>query len=182
MCVRLLRINDMNCNNKVLIIKLNNNDFEQFYNNKIKEYGIDVWDVESLRTHRSKRPIRNMLSCIKYIFDREFKKDIKKYEYIIIFEDQGLIPVLSFLKNKDTKLILWNWNIMSHKRANRKNVFKNRCQIWTFDKSDAEKYGWKCNEQFYFNPEKKIARINNDTQTAFCACVDKGRYITLAIK
>lgn len=92
------------------------------------------------------------------------------------------MPLIYRLKSKDTKLILWNWNIVSHKRANRENVFKNRCQIWTFDKSDAEKYGWKCNEQFYFKPEKEMARINNDTQRAFCACVDKGRCATLSAR
>lgn len=162
---------------KCLIIKSDENQFERFYNEKMNFYGVDVKNYRVFRNTNSdtNKLIKLFEYLVKLIFPFS-KNKYKKYDTIIVFDDEKVVPLIYRLKSKDTKLILWNWNIVSHKRANRENVFKNRCQIWTFDKSDAEKYGWKCNEQFYFKPEKEMARINNDTQRAFCACVDKGRY------
>lgn len=166
----------MNLGHKnILIIKLNNNEFEQFYNKKIAEFGIDVWDIESLRTHKTKQPIRNMLSSMRCFWDKEIRNSISKYDHIIIFEDQGLVPIISLIKRKKANIILWNWNIMPFKKAKRENMFFRLCQIWTFDKSDARKYGWKFNEQFYFRPEN-VRKVKNNIPIAFCACADKNRY------
>ena len=166
----------MNC----LIIKSDENQFERFYNENINSYGVDVLNYRVFRNTSSDKNKLNKLFeyLIKLIFPFS-KNKYKNYDTIIIFDDEKLVPLMYRLKGKSTKLILWNWNIISLKKANIENMFKNKCQLWTFDKTDADKYGWKYNEQFYFKPATEMVDTHNNKQTAFCACVDKGRYIVM---
>lgn len=83
-------------------------------------------------------------------FFNNWRKDIKKYNEIIIF-DSGYSPLITKYikkKNKNCKIILYFWNCISE---NKLKVFsdKNIDEFWTFDLGDSEKYKINYNPQFY---------------------------------
>lgn len=83
-------------------------------------------------------------------FFNNWRKDIKKYNEIIIF-DSGYSPLITKYikkKNKNCKIILYFWNCISE---NKLKVFsdKNIDEFWTFDKNDSNSYKIKYNPQFY---------------------------------
>lgn len=161
-------------NKNILIIKEDSNDFERFYNNNIKQCGVDVATPDQFRLRKGNK-IKKILNLVKSFFILKNEIDIKKYDLIIVFEDVKIIPIIYTHKKRKTKIILWNWNIKTNFQAKQQSRYANICDIWTFDENDSKKYGWKLNNQFYFNIKLPIHN-NGDKIKAFLACVDKGRY------
>lgn len=158
----------------ILIIKEDNNDFEKFYNDHIIECGVDVATPDQFRL-RTGNKLKKIINLIKSFFVFNGNVDLKKYNLIIIFEDAKIIPIVYRHKKRTAKIILWNWNIKTNVQANEEKRYEKLCEIWTFDKNDAQKYKWRLNSQFYFNL-KLSPVIKGENKSAFLACVDKGRY------
>ena len=84
------------------------------------------------------------------IFLDDWKKNIKKYDTIIIF-DNAYRPVISKYiksKNPDCKIIFYFWNNINQNNK----IFLSDINIdefCTFSKSDSEEYNIKYNPQFY---------------------------------
>ena len=90
-----------------------------------------------------------------------WKKDIKKYKTIILF-DFGYYSAISHYikrKNKNCRLILWIWNPCNDFIFKKYGADKCIDEFWTYDKAGSEKYGFSYNTQFY-NKEFNIKENN----------------------
>ena len=108
----------------------------------------------------------------KYYF--EWKKNIKNYDKIIIF-DNGYIEAISKYiksKNKKCKIILYLWNNMTHFNP---DIIKDKYvdEIWTFNYKDSIKYALKYNPQFY-SKNVNISSNIEENRVVFVGR-DKGR-------
>lgn len=163
---------------KILIVKWSNNAFENFFSEQMKCHGVDVIEPIDLRTIRPNQKVRNLLRNLKAMAFGVKGVNLQAYDLIISFEDVRGIPILWWQKRKDARLILWNWNTLTPKMAARENHVAALCEIWTFDPGDAVKYQWRLNHAFFL-PVKEIPKQTSawkNVTTAFCVCVDKGRY------
>lgn len=163
--------------NEVLIIKSKSSSFESYYCEKMMDYEYDVLNLEDVLGTNIK--IKNKYSAAIYaLISGKLRSKIKNYRLIIAFSGGNLIPMLSFCKPKECRLIDWEWNI--YEKSQRIRIAKIRpfCEIWTFDENDAKKNHWKWNNQFYF-PVKNIPRKHCSKQTALFVGVDKGRFCEL---
>lgn len=134
-------------NDDFLVIKYSSrNSFEQFFSDQIQKAGVTVFDEDIIYPAPCDS---NKLKKFFKLF--EYKKMMRKYNYVILFAD-GRLPVILtyYLKKRNAKLIIWRWNSVG-KIDNAFNQLKKYGEIWTFDRKDAELNGWKLNTQFYFN-------------------------------
>lgn len=153
---------------KQLIIKDKSHNY--FFKDICKEY--NVHEMFALRTDRklyaflSKRGI--------YIFGK-WKRKIKKYNEIIIFESLYNSKVGKYIKRKNPncRLILFFWNTIIDKTREEYLKDKSIDEFWTFDPVDAKKFNINLNSQFY---TKKIKLSNHSpTIDLFFVGRDKGR-------
>lgn len=156
----------------ILIIKSNKDSFENFYNIEMTKCGVTVWDVADVESKHSNYLYRQIRVGKKVI--KKWKRTIKSYKSIIVFDSYFLIPWLYMIKRKDSSLILWKWNPANDFLAKRISNICKLCDVWTFNHKDAEKYGWKVNTQFYFRP--CIVKSNDEAMVAFFVGKDKARY------
>ena len=166
---------------EILIIKREANSFEKYYSNAIKKYGVDCE-----ATYKFENGIKDLICHIWMHFDLlgysfffgSWKKKIKQYETIIIFDWVYSHNIVRYIKkkNSDCRIIFWFWNKIE-KNMKDKMLSDNSCEYWTFDSGDAYKYNLKQNIQFYLNKElKQQKNIENDV--FFCG-KDKGRVMEL---
>lgn len=161
-------------NRKVLIIKNDSNDFEKYYNDMISLNGYHVLPTnlfDEEKTGGLKQKIKRFWKL--FFIDKNI---VSGYDMIIIFEDGGMIPFLKMKVGRNTKIVLWQWNTKSSLRAKKQEKLKKICEIWTFDSNDAKEYNWKLNNQFYCPFLGCTNTLVKEVKSAFCACVDKGRY------
>lgn len=168
---------------RVLIIKNDRNTFEAYYNREIKKHKVELrTNIEMLPFLYGKLSIRKS-DLIKGIFDLlngKFAKKISEFDVIVVFSTKAIIPVIYSLFNRNARVIYWQWNIASAEYAKKVNRVKRRCEIWTFDKKDAEKYKWKLNNQFYCPKEGIVeTKLDKKIRNAIFLGVDKGRYADL---
>ena len=116
------------------------------------------------------------LKIPKSIFFASWKKKIKKYKKVIIFDNTYDEYLTKYIKKKNPqiKIILWYWNSMVE--YNNENIAKDDSyidEIWTYNRFDAKDYGLKYNPQFY---SKKIKSVNTNIQNDIIFMGrDKGR-------
>jgi len=94
-----------------------------------------------------------------------WKYSLPRESTIILFDillDSNIINYISNEnRNKKNRLVFWFWNPVREEYI--KPLRENNWEIWTFDKSEAEKYNLKYNTQFYFNSlQPKTNEIHND--------------------
>lgn len=162
---------------KILIIKLKNSSFEEYYANNFAKYNVDVCDLQELITSEYKEglldfPMYNRVS--RYANTKKWKQ----YECIIVFDAVYLIPAVAHATDYKSKIVLWMWNTIEDYDVKRINIAKEFANIWTFDKADAEKYNLHFHEQFYFY--QKNNDIKNTNKSVFFVGADKNRmsYVT----
>lgn len=155
---------------KILIIKSNDDDFEKYFNDKIKETRkCRLMTFSDLKQIKCANKFEGIKGRILNFFAKA--KLIKEFDEIIIFDCTRLVLLCWLLKKNNARLILWHWNIVKTNGIILRlvNMF---CEQWTFDILDAKKYGWKLNTQFYFRCINKACEIK---QAFFCG-LDKGRF------
>lgn len=102
-----------------------------------------------------------------------WKKEIKKYDTVIVFANNLSWQILSYIKDKnpDARLIVWYWDTISEKNR-LPEKYKSFCEVWSFDEKDCERYGMRKNVQFYY----PMAAVNKDIlYDAMFVGLDKGR-------
>lgn len=159
---------------EVLLIKLDNNGFERFYNQKMRQAGCTVLPVSDYRREKYGVSVLRPLQVQQLT-----RRYLTHYRLIVLFEEPALFLYLQKrIDPQKTKLVMWNWNITNRTWLRGDDPLRRRCENWTFDEVDARKFGWKLNDQFYFAPEgpPQPADPAKRTLTAFSACIDKGRY------
>lgn len=159
-----------NNNYKVAIFKLDTDDFEKYYNQKLNEHGCTVFPLSEFICQnsygkRSELKVKKILAL-----------DLEKFDIIVVFDSFKVVPFIRAKMNVNAKLILWNWNKQSSMTAWKEKLVSPFCEVWTFDSNDAKKYNWKLNNQFYIPLTYKSTNLTPHQTTAFCVCLDKGRY------
>lgn len=165
---------------KTLIIKGEGSSFERYFNHQMKRKNIDI---ESVRTPQNK------IDIILYYIVKEFdlvplfafwlkgwKKKIKDYDNIIIF-DNGLTPILLKWirkKNKKARIKIWLWNIDNNYDM---NFYKKYGEVYCFDKSFANLNKIHYINQFYI--PKTYKSKSTPTNGILYVGADKMRYTFL---
>lgn len=161
-------------NSKVLILKDNYNSFEQYYLDKLNESGIDA---EFYYTSSSvlRRAFTHYALPFESLWYGAWKNNLDKYDYIIVFDSLHSINLLKYIRKRYRKrLIFWHWNpIKKDKDISIWEETKKMCEHWTFNPSDAEKYGMNLNNQFFFYQNQEDI---SKEESAFFVGTDKGRY------
>ena len=132
-----------NNNYKVAIFKLDTDDFEKYYNQKLNEHGCTVFPLSEFICQNSYGK-RTELKVKKIL-----ALDLEKFDIIVVFDSFKVVPFIRAKMNVNAKLILWNWNKQSSMTAWKEKLVSPFCEVWTFDSNDAKKYNWKLNNQFY---------------------------------
>ena len=143
------RYNDL----KTLILKSDRNEFERYYIEHMQ--GSDVlttsfyrfskhllWKIQWLHMKILNLPFQE-------IFYGNWKKNIEKFDRIIVFDENLNWNIISYLRRKNPKarIIVWYWNpINEHNLLSEK--YRDMCEVWSFDKNDCQRYGFKNNIQF----------------------------------
>lgn len=158
---------------RTLIIKSDRDAFERYYNDALRAEGCVVKAAAEYKPENenvySWKAFRRFLS-IK-------RKSLEQYDLIVVFEAASLVPFLWLKAAPGTKIVLWCWNLMGDRHAHKMKAISPFCEIWTFDRGQAQKYGWKLNDQFYCPMDVPTQQSpKRECRKAFCACVDKGRY------
>ncbi|KAF3302249.1 hypothetical protein FPV21_01850 [Carnobacterium sp. PL12RED10] len=152
-------------------------DKESMYPAQIAKRGVEVGQVY-VNQNRVAKFIRNLhiiskLPGVDIWFD-DWKKNINNYKVVIVQDSILSVPVVSYLNKyfPNIKIIVWYWNTVETTIS--VDEFKKfDCEIWTFDHMDAEKFGLKWNNQYYFN---NISLPNKETeQDIYFVGRDKGR-------
>lgn len=161
---------------KTLVIKQDGNSFERYINSEMKSDACTVESYSYISRYFQKKGLMFIIDFIKNFLSGTLHRKVKEFDTIIIFESRLLILLMFFVKRRDTKLILWQWNISDCKYAQKVNRMKRFCEIWTFDSNDAKKYGWNLNTQFYC-PKKDVQQMPayKTKNSALFVGVDKGR-------
>ena len=104
----------------------------------------------------------------------EWKKKIKKYDNVILFDNGCNKKVIEYIKreNQKCKIIYWLWNKVEKRQE---EFLSNNYidEIWTYNEADAQKYKLKTNTQF-FNKNIKLPSSLIKYDVLFCG-FDKGR-------
>lgn len=167
---------------KILIVKSFRDDFEIFCNQRMQQEGINVWsDNIDGRKYSINFVVRQLQMCFRMI-KNGWVNDIRAYKSIIIFDCHSLIPWIFLFKRRNTRIILWKWNIATPKIVRQIEIVRNLCEVWTFDMNDADQYNWCLNNQFYFYPQKQAISYflkREEKKSVFFIGKDKGRYKNL---
>lgn len=142
---------------ETLILKSDRDDFERFYIEYMQENEVSTYPFYKFHSGIGWNLI--VLWCEKLnlpfqqLFYSKWKKSIKKYNKVIVFDRNLNWNIISYLKRKnpDIRIIVWYWNMIMEKKQLIPEKYMNMCEIWSFEQEDCRKYGMKKNTQFYFN-------------------------------
>lgn len=161
-------------NSKVLILKDNYNSFEQYYLDKLNECGIDA-EFYYTSSSMLRKAFTHYALPFESLWYGGWKNNLDTYDYIIVFDSLHSANLLKYIRKKYRKrLIFWHWNpIKMDKDISIWAETKKMCEHWTFNPSDAEKYGMNLNNQFFFYQNQEDI---SKEESAFFVGTDKGRY------
>lgn len=161
---------------KILILKSDKDDFEQFYIKKMQSN--HIWTVPLYRFKNGLGWIVQVLWMEKLqlpfeqIWYGNWWRKIGDFDVVIIFDRNLSWKIIEKIKEKNPhiRVIIWYWNIITEKNliSNSKNY-----EIWSFDEGDCLKYKFEFNTQFYF-PDIELGVINYEQDVLFVG-KDKGR-------
>lgn len=120
---------------RVLILKKNNTDFEIEFSNAMKTEEVDVYEPfkKVCKISRYTRALhkRSKINLGFSIWLNDWKRNIKKYDYIIHFDNDVSLETIKWISihNKGCKQLLWLWNIPNFNI----NEYKEYCKIACFD-------------------------------------------------
>ena len=102
---------------------------------------------------------------LKGIWFKKWEKYINKDTVIVLFDTGNAPYIIDYVskKYKENRLILWYWGPVDI-CVNPKLIDRRKCEIWSFDENDCNKYSFKHNTQFYFrqNINRKCSyNVNN---------------------
>lgn len=151
---------------KILVLKSDEDDFENYYINGLKKEEIDVCPVYKKRGKWSRYIAIILLQYLKIPYQswnyESWKRTIKEYDMVIVFDRIWSFSILKYIrkKNPTCKLIFWYWNKVNHMVP---DSIRKCCEVWSFDEEDCLKYNMKKNTQFYIPAkETEISRIEQD--------------------
>lgn len=161
-------------NSKVLILKDNYNSFEQYYLDKLNECGIDA-EFYYTSSSMLRKAFTHYALPFESLWYGGWKNNLDTYDCIIVFDSLHSANLLKYIRKRYRKrLIFWHWNpIKMDKDISIWAETKKMCEHWTFNPSDAERYGMNLNNQFFFYQNQEDV---SKGESAFFVGTDKGRY------
>lgn len=167
---------------KVLIIKRNDNDFDQYVIKRIADEcpEADVMDLFWIKG----RIGRKLVKILKTTFKGKFlgivcrinKSKLKNYNTIILFDDYPDLPIVDYLKryNKDSLYKMWFWNVPNYSIDN----YREKLELYCFDKAFCDKNEIEYINQFYLTEVNKVEKYNNKFEYYDVVYIgyDKNRY------
>lgn len=159
---------------KILILKSSNDDMNVRQTKSCKIFSYYKYNINNFLL----RICRKFNLKICSIFFGNWKKELLKYDIVIMF-DNGYHEVISSYikrKNKSIKIILWFWNpIIDYSKKYLLDT--NVDEVWSYDKNDCLNYNINYNSQF-FNKEIVCPKIKIKKDIVFLG-MDKGRKETI---
>ena len=159
-----------------LILKSERDDFEKFYSQHMRKKDVDVRSVykreKGIAWYLMIFWIQIFRLPFQSIWYGNWKKNIKSYKTIIIFDRVLNYEIIPYIKRRNPKcrIIFWFWNIVKRPLPEQ---YLSICEGWSFDEGDCKKFKLKRNIQFYFN--LNICQDNNEIIDVFFVGKDKGR-------
>lgn len=163
-----------------LIIKSAKDTFEKYYNKHMK-----LERVKTVPLYKYNKGIMWKITVIwlqklhlpfQHLWYGKWKKDLNKYDAVIVFDRNLNWNIISYIKKKGKKgvrVIAWYWNMIK-KGGMIPEKYRRLCEVWSFDEQDCQTYNLNFNRQFYFSKAKTDnVRIKYD---AIFVGFDKGRY------
>lgn len=148
---------------KILILKSEENDFEKCFSKAIRDEGIDSFQIY-------KPEISKRLFYVKVLVERlglwplyglfldDWKKEISKYDLVVIFDFDFRPALLRWLKWKAPRIkrVVWLWNVFDDVTR----YTMEECElVCTFDDEFAKRTGFAHIENFHF--PRLFARIGS---------------------
>ena len=158
----------------VLILKDNNNSFEEFYINSLRHLKYDARYYYN-QSGKLRKLFTHLGLPFESMFYGEWKKHILEFDAIIVFDSIHSTKIIEYLhRNGAKRIIYWHWNPIKTNTAIRL-IEKSRkiCENWTFNPLDAEKYNMHLSTQFYFYQNDSKVESGNGI---FFVGANKGRY------
>lgn len=167
----------MNIFDRYLILKENSNSFEKYYFDQLNKAGIKT-EFYYINSSKTRKAFTHYGLPFDNFWYGNWKKHLDQYDTIIVFDSLHTSKLLKYIKSHSgARLIYWHWNPMVKKKDIKIwNETKELCEHWTFNPADAEKYGMKINNQFFFF-QKDIDCEKADS--VYFVGTDKGRYSDL---
>lgn len=147
----------------------------------VRNENIDICQTYKTKSHNFKyllmvMHIEKMKLPFQSIWYGTWKRKINEYDKIIVFNNLLSLNIINYIrkKNKNARLILFWWDSISKESyALPSTKIRSKCELWTYDKNDAERYGLNASYQFFY-PSK----IDNAVQKYDLLIImkDKGRY------
>lgn len=84
-----------------------------------------------------------------FLYD-EWKREIDNYKVVIMDSRRASKFAVQWIKKKHPKIrvIVWYWNRVSAKELDPNFCKQHGCEVWSFDKTDCEKYDMHFNDQY----------------------------------
>jgi len=120
------------------------------------------------------RKISLKVDLFKTLWYDGWKNIINEIDTVIIFSTNPLETVDAIhTLNPNVRIIFWYWNPILEKGIKPMDISDEKCEKWSFDEKDCEKFRLKRNTSFYFdNIKLPVQSIHHDV--VFVG-VDKGR-------
>lgn len=85
-------------------------------------------------------------------FNKDWMNNLEEYQTVLLHTSIIKVPVIEYINKKHPlkRIIFWYWNPV-RKSLPVENIRHLKCELWSFDQDDCERYGLKENTQFYFS-------------------------------
>ena len=167
-------------NKKLLILKSNTNDFEQFFLDGMNNGMADALPMYNKFAYifslffKIHMHIPFDLLKLKSCWYGRWKKDITKYEAVIVFDSFECISIVNDIHryNPQCRIILWYWNPIKKAWRVLTPEIRKFAEGWSFDLSDCTRYNLNKNTQFFIPSKHSCDGLKTDF--VFIG-LDKGR-------
>ncbi|MBB1363382.1 hypothetical protein H5125_14645 [Shewanella sp. SR44-4] len=161
--------------NKILFLWL---DDKEFHAVQAKKRGVDV-DYVFKSISKPLKIIRRASLKLSFFpvsiwLNKLWVRKLNRFDLIIIHASKLTPLVVKYIANNNPKarVIVWYWNPVD-KCVPVELFNRDKCEVWTFDESDVEKYSLHFNTQYYFG-DSSIQNQKPDNDVFFVGG-DKGR-------
>ena len=160
-------------NGQILIIKSDSNAFERYINKGFPDY-CTIVPFRALFQPNANGLARKA-QIFKSVIRLRRKHFFDDYDKIIVFDQGEICCCLKLFGNYNKKIILWFWNKLSVKTTKKLPIYKELCEVYSFDERDCETYGLKWNSQFYYTTSMHKTDRHTSFVSLFFAGRNKGR-------
>lgn len=163
----------------IVVLKSNDNSFEEFYSKQLLKIGVRVLDISILRGGQYNiGSLKQLIAVPNSIWS--LKPMLKDCKLIIVFGVNRIDGLeLKLSKPKSCAVAVWYWNtIDSHDDMTVAGIAsQDDMDCFTFDSGDAKRCRIKKIHQFFpFKSDEHLSISDDSSRSAFFVGEDKGRW------